>query len=355
MQGQTVLITGATSGIGLSTARLAAEGGAAVVLVARNEEALRALAEEIRANGGRAAYAVADVADEAQVERAATVAEEAFGGFDTWINNAGISIYGCLEDTPTEDHRRVFETNYWGVVYGSLAAVQRLRGRPQGGALINVGSVLSDQAIPIQGVYSASKHAVKGFTNALRMELMRSAQDISVTLIKPSAIDTPYKEHARNYMASPAANPPPIYSARLVAQAVLYAAEHPVRELTIGGGGRMLSLFGTFAPLLAEPLYARLIPWMHRDRPENHVRDSDALHHAGKDLREHSAYPLVRQTSLYTAAQMRPQVTLAAFLALGAAAALTLGVRGKLKGMRVRREIRAEEVQRLERRKAPAR
>ena len=218
---QVIVITGATSGIGLVTARMAAKRGARLVLASRSEAALQKLAEEIKEANGEATYVVADVGDEADVLKIAATARERFGGFDTWVNNAGVSIYGKFEEVPLADQRRLFETNYWGVVYGSLAAVKQLRQR--GGALINIGSALSDRAIPLQGAYCASKHAVKGFTDALRMELEHDGAPISVTLIKPAAIDTPYTEHAKNYLPVEPQNPPPVYAPDVVAEAILIA------------------------------------------------------------------------------------------------------------------------------------
>src|SRR4051812_48171572 len=150
---QAIVITGATSGIGLVTARMAAGRGARVVLVARNEEALRAITREIEGRGGQATYAVADVGKDDQVRRTAEIAASRFGGFDTWINGAAVSIYGKLAEISVEDQRQLFETNFWGVVYGSRVAVQHLQTR--GGALINIGSVLSERAIPLQGIYCA--------------------------------------------------------------------------------------------------------------------------------------------------------------------------------------------------------
>ena len=165
---QTLVITGASSGIGLCTARMAADRGANVVAVARNEEALKQLCDEINSKqGGRAAYAAGDVADEGVLRHAAEVANREFGGFDTWVNDAGGSIYGRIMDVPLEDFKRMFDTNLWGLVIGSRIAVEHLRER--GGALINLGSEVSDSPIPIQGLYSASKHAVKAFTEALKM------------------------------------------------------------------------------------------------------------------------------------------------------------------------------------------
>src|SRR5690606_16109139 len=137
-----------------------------------------------------------------------------YGTFDTWVNNAGVSIYGRLEDVSREDSKQRFETNFWSLDNGSVIAARHLR--LTGGAIINIGSTLSDVAIPLQGMYSASKHAVKGFPEALRMELEADEAPISVTLVKPAAIDTPYKDHAKNYLGVQPENPPPVYAPETV-------------------------------------------------------------------------------------------------------------------------------------------
>lgn len=152
------------------------------------------------------------------------------------------------------DQRRLFDTNYWGVVYGSIIAADHLSSK--GGAIINIGSALSDRAVPIQGVYSASKHAIKGFTDALRMELDHDGAPVSVTLIKPAAINTPYTEHAKNYLAKEPAVPPPVYAPAIVAEAILYAAENAVRDLFVGGGAKALSMAGYYAPSLTDRMLA---------------------------------------------------------------------------------------------------
>jgi short-subunit dehydrogenase len=328
---RTIVITGASSGIGLATARAAVAAGAKLLLVSRNEQALRAICEELRARGGVVDYSAADVSDPAALETVARRAEELYGGFDTWVNNAGVTIHGSILDVPLDDQRRLFDTNYWGVVYGSRIAAERLKGRDGGGALINVGSILSDQAIPVQGVYAASKHAVKGFTNALRMELKKDAPELSVTLIKPSAIDTPYSDHGRNYTGHMIKNPPPVYAAPLVAEAILYAAENRTRQITVGGGGKALVLMGAALPHLTEMLLAWGLPIATRGVTASGDPGDDALHKAGRDLVERAPYLGVRQTSLYTAAQMNPRVTLSILSGVLATALLAHKARSMLR------------------------
>jgi NAD(P)-dependent dehydrogenase (short-subunit alcohol dehydrogenase family) len=216
---QTIVITGASFGIGLTTARMAIARGARVVLAARSADVLAQIVGEL---GPRAVHVVADVGSRAAVQAVADKAIATFGGFDTWVNVAGLTVYGPLREISEEDHERLIRTNFWGTVNGSLVAAAHLRHR--GGALINVGSIGSDLAFPFQGLYAASKHAVKGFTDTLRMELIAERAPVSVTLIKPASIDTPLPDRARNYMDCRPTLPPPIYPPREVATAILHAA-----------------------------------------------------------------------------------------------------------------------------------
>ena len=323
---QSIVITGATSGIGLATARRAARAGACVFLIARGENDLKTLTEELQATGARAAWAVADVADHAALSEAAEKCVRLFGGFDTWVNNAGVSIYGAIRVTTLEDQRRLFETNYWGVVNGSLVAAEHLRLREGGGAIINVGSILSDAPLPIQGVYSASKHAVKGFTNALRMELMREQAPITVSLVKPAAVDSPYSKHARNLTGYATQNPQPVYATHVVADTILYCASHPIREITVGGGGRLIASFYSVLPGLAEPLFARFAPSLMRDRSSAYEPYEDGLYDPTEDgLTEEVHYPMVRQFSALAEVRKHPGIAsgvLAVLAGIGIAALL---------------------------------
>ena len=316
---QVVVVVGATSGIGLAVARRAAAAGAKVVIAARDEEALAEVVRGIEAQGGQAAYAVADVADESAVQGVVQTAETRFGGFDTWVNVAGAGVYARLEEISEADHRRLFETNYWGVVYGSLAAVRRFR-RTGGGALITIGSIASEMPTPLLSAYAASKHAVKGFTDSLRLELIGDGVPVSVTLIKPASIDTPFPEHARNQMEGAATVPPPVYDPELVADAVLYAAQHPVREITVGGAGKLMTLFAHVAPKLADRVYAAVFPVLAQDRSRS-PQDGPGLHRAGTGGEMNGRQRFVRRTSLYTAAQTHPKLAMGIGLAVGVAAA----------------------------------
>lgn len=321
---QTLVITGASSGINLVTARQAARRGARVLLVSRDEPALREICDGIRHDGGEASYAVADVGVETDLQRAAETAIERYGGFDTWVNGAAVSIYGKLWEIDLDDQRRLFDTNYWGAVYGCRIAVRHLANK--GGAIVNIGSVLSDRAIPVQGVYCAAKHAVKGFTDALRMEIEAEGLPISVTLIKPGAIDTPYMRHAKNYLDVQPRNPPPVYAPELVAQAILHAAQHPVRDIVVGGGGRLISTLGMLFPRLTDVGMRWTMPYFQRTREPARPRAENNLFHPSGGGEERSGIRDIHvfEHSAYTTARLHPVVTATAVTAALAAAAVMM-------------------------------
>jgi NAD(P)-dependent dehydrogenase (short-subunit alcohol dehydrogenase family) len=318
---QVIVITGASSGIGLATARMASARGARVVLAARSGDVLAGLCEEL-GGPGRAVSVVADVGSREDVQAIANAAIATFGGFDTWVNVAGLTVYGPLSAIAQEDHERLIRTNLWGTVNGSLIAVEHLRRR--GGALVNVGSIASDLAFPFQGLYATSKHAVKGFTDTLRMELIAEDAPVTVTLIKPASIDTPLPDRARNYMDRRPTLPPPIYPPEEVANAILHAAEHGQRDIIVGGGGKLFVMGKDFAPGAYDQLASAIIALQQRSEPAEHSEGALHAPRGAGAVRGSPPFPVMR-SSAYTRATLHPLVTLSAVAGLAATAALLLG------------------------------
>ncbi|KQM24557.1 MULTISPECIES: SDR family oxidoreductase [unclassified Sphingomonas] len=326
---QTLVITGASSGIGLATARRAAREGAKVLLVARNEDALREAVEGIRLRGGKADHFAIDVTAADAPERIGAKAREVFGGFDTWVNDAAVALYARLADTSVEEQRRLFDVGYFAMVAASLYAARELAARG-GGAIVNIGSILSDRAVPVQGAYSAMKHAVQGFTDAFRMELEADGEPVSVTLVKPAAIDTPYPEHARNRMDQPARVPPVVYDPELVAKAICFAAAHPKRDLSVGGTGMAMTRISNLLPRSADRFMEKFFKEdaQSTDTPAA-PGTQDNLFRPRADGRTRSNQDqYVRKQSLALEAQMRPWTTAAVLGGIGVAAGLLLSLRG---------------------------
>jgi len=263
---QVIVITGASSGIGLATAEAAAAKGARLVLAARSDSTLNEIAGRLTAAGHEAVAVGCDVANREQVERVARAAGERFGRIDTWVNNAGLGMYGRLDEVSEADSRRLVDVNFWGVVNGSLAALPYLK--KQGGALINVGSEVSEAYVPLLGMYVATKHAVKGFTDALRVEVEELDQaPVSVTLIQPTAVDTPFPQHARNYMPQEAKLPPPTIDPAKVAAAILDAAQKPTKAKRVGTMAKLNTTVATLIPGLADKMVAKQAEKLHADGP----------------------------------------------------------------------------------------
>jgi NADP-dependent 3-hydroxy acid dehydrogenase YdfG len=288
LKDQVIVITGASSGIGLCTAESAAKQGAKVVLNARSAETLDETVARINAAGGQAIAVAGDVADRSAMDRLASEAISRFGRIDTWVNDAGVAIYGRLEQVSERDNRRLFDTNFWGVVNGSLAALPHLR--QNGGALINVGSEVSDAAVPTLGMYAASKHAVKGFTDALRIEVERlDKAPVSITLIQPTAVDTPFDEHGKNYMENEPDLPTPMVDPQDVADAILKAATDPTPNIKVGMMAKVNTFVAKNLPSLGERMAAKQEKNLKRDEPPK--RDPDgALHTPGESGKVHGEH-----------------------------------------------------------------
>ncbi|MEO8511628.1 MAG: SDR family oxidoreductase [Chloroflexota bacterium] len=316
---QVVVITGASQGIGRETALQMAMSRATVVLAARNEEALQELARQVERLGGTAEVVVTDVAEHDQVERLAQRAIERFGRIDTWVNNAGVSIYATVEQLEPDEMERLIRVNLLGQMYGARAAIPHMR-RQGGGTMVNVGSALSDRAVPLQSAYVASKHGIAGFSEALRLEMMHEETGIEVVLILPSSINTPLFSFARSRLGVQPMPVPPVYEPRVVAEAICHAAEHGGREIVVGGWGKLLTVAQWLSPSLLDRYMlqgARAWKQQESNRPDD-ARDNlfDASTGPGATSGEFGQGS--KSTSLYTTAfELHPdrkRIALAALL-----------------------------------------
>jgi NAD(P)-dependent dehydrogenase (short-subunit alcohol dehydrogenase family) len=247
---QVAVVFGASSGIGRLTALELAKRGAKVCAAARGEAGLRSLVEEIEASGGEAFYVVADTADFEQVKAVAEKCVRQYGRIDTWIHAAAVFIFATAEKTEPEEYKQLLEINLLGQIYGAKAALPHLK--EKGGALIHISSVEAYRAAPYQSAYGASKHGLSGFLKVLRVELEHDRIPVVVTQIMPAAINTPIYRTGRNKMTFKPRPVPPIYHPQIVVDAILYAAENPVRDLIAGAAGLGVVFAEKISPSLAD-------------------------------------------------------------------------------------------------------
>jgi NAD(P)-dependent dehydrogenase (short-subunit alcohol dehydrogenase family) len=253
IQDQVVVIIGASSGIGRQTALDFAERGARVIAAARDDAGLQSLAQQSNSGGPEIITVVADTAEIEQVRAVADRAIEVHGRIDTWVQCAAVSLYATFEQTTPEEWRRIIDVNLNGQAYGAMVAIPHLR-RAGGGALIHISSVEARRALPYQSAYAASKHGISGMLEALRLELEKEEVPISVTEIMPASINTPFFDKARTKLGVKPMGMPPIYQPKLVADAILHAAEHPIREFVVGGAGQFMKWTQEFVPSLANKI-----------------------------------------------------------------------------------------------------
>jgi NAD(P)-dependent dehydrogenase (short-subunit alcohol dehydrogenase family) len=251
-----VAVTGASSGVGRATAQAFAREGATVGLIARGQEALVATAAEVKALGGKPLVLECDVADPRAMEAVAGELEE-HGGIDVWVNNAMASVFAPVWEITAEEYRRVTEVTYLGVVYGTLNALERMRPRDRG-VIVQVGSALAYRGIPLQSAYCASKHAIQGFTESLRCELMHEGSGVRVTMVQLPAMNTPQFDMVRTRLPCHPQPVPPIYQPEVAARAIVAAAREPARREWWVGASTALTLIGNaLAPGFADRYLAR--------------------------------------------------------------------------------------------------
>jgi len=250
---QVVTVVGASSGIGRETALRFAKRGAKVVVSSRSESKLKSLVEEIRGFGGEATFVVADVQVFEQVQAIADKTVEFYSRLDTWVHVPAIGLFATFDKTTPEEFKHVIDVNLMGQVYGAMAALPHLKHEGRG-SLIHISSMEGRRSLPYQSAYSCAKHGVEGFIEAMRIELIHEKWPINVTSIKPAVINTPFWNNGLTKLGVKPAGIPPYYDPRIVADAVLYAAEHPTRDILVGDIAKLLDLAQKISPSLVDSL-----------------------------------------------------------------------------------------------------
>ncbi|AOB32260.1 short-chain dehydrogenase [Bordetella sp. H567] len=253
---QTVVITGASAGVGRATALEFARQGADIALLARDADALESAAQEVRELGVRALPIPVDVGDAKAVHRAAEQVEEELGPMDVWVNNAMLTVFSPLSKLTPEEYARVTEVTYLGQVYGTMAALRHMRPRDHG-TIVQVGSALAYRSIPLQSAYCGAKHGVRGFTDSLRSELMHDRSRVHVTMVQMPALNTPQFDWAECHMPYAPQPVPPIFQPEVAARAIVWAARHRRRELYVGMPAIKAIIANKFFPGLLDRYLAR--------------------------------------------------------------------------------------------------
>jgi len=266
---QVIAVVGASSGIGRETALQFAKRGAKLVVSARSESKLASLVDEIRSFGTEATAVVADVSIFEQVKAIADRTVEVYGRLDTWVHVPAVGVFATFDNTTPEEFKRVIDVTLMGQVYGAMAALPHLKREGQG-ALIHISSMEGVRSLPYQSAYSSAKHGVEGFLEAMRLELKHEGIPISVTSVKPAVINTPFWNNGLTKLGVKPSGIPPYYDPRLVADAILYVAEHPTRDFLVGDVSRILDVLQRLSPQLVDSLLLLVgFPLQHSNEPKS--------------------------------------------------------------------------------------
>ncbi|HEY4097758.1 MAG TPA: SDR family oxidoreductase [Baekduia sp.] len=290
MTGSTVVITGATNGIGRATVRRFAGPGVDIALVARGDDGLQAARDEVERAGGRALVVPTDVADAEAVDAAATAVEEAFGPIDIWINNAMATVFAYLWDVSPEEFRRANEVTYFGSIWGMQAALKRMRPRDRG-TIVQVGSALAFRGVPLQAPYCGAKHGIQGVFESLRTELRHTGSKIHLTGVHLPGVNTPQFEHARDKLDRVSMPVAPVYQPEVAADAIHWAAHHRRREIYVGVPTVYTVWGNKLAPWLAERyLAATAVKGQLSDQPKGPGRADNLFSPVPGDPGAHGPY-----------------------------------------------------------------
>jgi NAD(P)-dependent dehydrogenase (short-subunit alcohol dehydrogenase family) len=303
---QVVVVTGASAGVGRAVARAFGARGARVGLLARGAAGLAGAAADVRAAGGQALTVPTDTARYPEVEVAAQAVEDAFGPIEVWVNVAFTSIFAPVMETEPAEFARVMEVNYLGYVHGSLVALRRMLPRDQG-TIVQVGSTLGYRGIPLQSAYCASKHAIQGFHDSLRCELLHRGTRVRATHVLLPAVNTPQFDWVRSRLPKPAQPVPPIYQPEVAARAVVYAADHPRRrEYWVGASTVGTLIANAVAPGLLDRYLARTgFASQQSDRPGRPDREGNLVKPVdGVGGRDHGAHGSFDDRSISVSPQL---------------------------------------------------
>lgn len=337
MNRETVVVTGASAGVGRAVVREFARRGARVALLARGDAGLQGAYDDVVRSGGSALMLPTDVSDPAQIENAAERIEQKWGPIDIWINNAMVSVFSPIDRMTTEDFKRVTDVTYLGYVYGTLAALKRMKPRNRG-TILQVGSALAYRSIPLQSAYCGAKHAIEGFTQSLRCELLHDNSDVYVTMVQLPAVNTPQFSWSKSNLPRSPQPVPPIYEPEVIARAIYWAAHHRRREWVVGGNVALILALNKFFPGLGDRYLAAIgYGSQQTDQPADPDRPNNLWMPVNEDRGARGQFSArSRNSSFYFQLSARRRALLSSLVALVGGAIVLRSLASKHSGPRLK-------------------